>query len=137
MKLLTVKLIDVFEEAGRAERWLPPPKKPGHPAMYKILKMSYDPEDYGYWNKRGGMRLRATSKQLTCWEAAIDLLLLVDLEDRRLIWSRAMRFSWVALARMFGCHRVTIKRKYLTALLNMETQLKQKKALLDIIDKIK
>jgi hypothetical protein len=81
------------------------------------------------------MKLRATFKQINCWELAIDLLLLIELEERRLIWARAMRYSWVALARRFGCHRTTIKRRYVTALFNMEDQAR-KKNMLDNIDKI-
>ena len=136
MKLRLVKLIEIFEEAGRCERMMPGIKKPGCPKMYDLLKMSYDPADLGYYDKKPGMRPRPTFKQMSCWEAAIDLLLLVNLEERRLIWSRAVRYSWVTLASRFACHRVTIKRRYIRAMIRMEEQLKLNKTLLDNIDKI-
>jgi len=134
MQLRLVKLIDIFENAGFCERLMSKPKHPGTPKMWDLLEMSYDKKDLGYYDKPR-MKLRATFKQINCWELAIDLLLLIELEERRLIWARAMRYSWVALARRFGCHRTTIKRRYVTALFNIEDQAR-KKNMLDNIDKI-
>ena len=101
--------------------------------MYDILKMSHDPKDLGFWQKKG-LKLRANAQQIACWELAIDLLGKAKPNDRKLIWKRARRYSWVALARMFGCHRVTIKRRYKQAILDLEFNLD--KSLIDIIDKI-
>lgn len=128
--------MEVFEVAGRTERMMPGLNalKPKTPRMYDVLKMSYDPKDIGFWQKKG-LKLRANSHQITCWELAIELLIKIEkLEDRRLIWARAMRYSWVALARQFGCHRVTIKKKYTAAILNLEFSLD--KSLIDKIDKL-
>ena len=128
--------MEVFEVAGRTERMMPGLNalKPKTPRMYDVLKMSYDPKDIGFWQKKG-LKLRANSHQITCWELAIELLIKIEkLEDRRLIWARAMRYSWVALARQFGCHRVTIKKKYTAAILNLEFNLD--KSLIDKIDKL-
>ena len=107
--------------------------KPKTPKMYDILKMSHDPKDLGFWQKKG-LKLRANAQQIACWELAIDLLVKAKPNDRKLIWKRARRYSWVALARMFGCHRVTIKRRYKQAILDLEFNLD--KSLIDIIDKI-
>ena len=128
--------MEVFEVAGRTERMMPGLNalKPKTPRMYDVLKMSYDPKDIGFWQKKG-LKLRANSHQITCWELAIELLIKIEkLEDRRLIWARAMRYSWVALARQFGCHRVTIKKKYTAAILNLEFNID--KSLIDKIDKL-
>ena len=128
--------MEVFEVAGRTERMMPGLNalKPKTPRMYDVLKMSYDPKDIGFWQKKG-LKLRANSHQITCWELAIELLIKIEkLEDRRLIWAKAMRYSWVALARQFGCHRVTIKKKYTAAILNLEFSLD--KSVLDKIDKL-
>ena len=128
--------MEVFEVAGRTERMMPGLNalKPKTPRMYDVLKMSYDPKDIGFWQKKG-LKLRANSHQITCWELAIELLIKIEkLEDRRLIWARAMRYSWVALARQFGCHRVTIKKKYTAAIFNLEFSLD--KSVLDKIDKL-
>lgn len=136
MRIIAHKIIEVFEVAGRTERMMPGLNalKPKTPKMYDVLKMSYDPKDIGFWQKKG-LKLRANSHQITCWELAIELLIKIEkLEDRRLIWARAMRYSWVALARQFGCHRVTIKKKYTAAILNLEFSLD--KSLIDKIDKL-
>lgn len=130
-----VKLIEIFEQAGSCERLMSKPKAPGTPAMWDLLNMSYDPKDIGFYDKKPGLKLRANFKQMACWELAIDLLILVELDQRRLIWGRAMRFSWAALARRYGVHRTTIKNRYLSALINLEEQAK-KKNMLDNIDKI-
>jgi len=136
VRIIAHKIIEVFEVAGRTERMMPGLNalKPKTPNMYDVLKMSYDPKDIGFWQKKG-LKLRANSHQITCWELAIDLLIKIEkLEDRRLIWARAMRYSWVALARQFGCHRVTIKKKYTAAILNLEFNLD--KTMIDKIDKL-
>jgi len=135
LKLRLVKLIEIFENAGMCERLMPGIKKPTAPRMFDLLEMSYEPKDIGYYDKKPGLRLRANSKQITCWELAIDLLMLIHLEERRLIWSRAMRYSWVSLAKRFGCHRVTIKRRYVTALMAMEEKAKSHN-LIDNIDRV-
>ena len=136
MRIIAHKIMEVFEVAGRTERMMPGLNalKPKTPRMYDVLKMSYDPKDIGFWQKKG-LKLRANSHQITCWELAIELLIKIEkLEDRRLIWAKAMRYSWVALARQFGCHRVTIKKKYTAAILNLEFRLD--KSLIDKIDKL-
>ena len=113
---------------------MPKPTKPGTPKMYDLLKMSYDPKDIGYYDKKR-LKLRANSKQISCWEMAIELLAkLPNLEKRRLVWARACRFNWSQLARQFGCHRVTIKKRYTTIILDLENSLP--KSMLDRIDNL-
>ena len=133
MKLRAGKIIEIFEIAGATERLMPGLKKPITPKMYDILKMSYDPKDLGFWQKNS-LKLRANSKQIDCWELAIELLGKAKFDDRKLIWKRARRYSWVALGKMFGFHRVTIKRRYTRAILDLEFNLN--KSLIDKIDKI-
>ena len=134
MKIIAHKIVEVFEIAGTAERLMPTITKPGQPKMFDLLQMSYDKKDLGYYDKKG-LKLRANSKQITCWELAIDLLLKLEkIEDRRLVWARAMRFNWSALGRQFGCHRVTIKRRYKTIILDLEFKLD--KITIDRIDNL-
>jgi len=136
LRLIAHKIIEVFEIAGRTERMMPGLNalKPKAPRMFDLLQMSYDPKDIGYYDKKP-LKLRANSQQITCWELAIDLLGIIEtLEERRLIWAKAMRYSWVGLARQFGCHRVTIKKRYKAAILNLEFRLE--KSMIDKIDKI-
>jgi len=136
LRLVTHKIVEIFDVAGRTERMMPGLNalKPKAPKMFDLLQMSRDPKDIGYYDKQP-LRLRANNHQIACWELAIDLLgKIKKIKDRRLIWARAMRYSWVSLARQFGCHRVTIKRRYKAALFNLEFDLE--KSLIDKIDKI-
>ena len=134
MKIIAHKIVEIFEIAGTTERLMPTITKPGQPKMFDLLQMSYDKKDLGYYDKKG-LKLRANSKQITCWELAIDLLLKLEkIEDRRLVWARAMRFNWSALGRQFGCHRVTIKRRYKTIILDLEFKLD--KITIDRIDNL-
>ena len=134
MKIIAHKIVEVFEIAGTAERLMPTITKPGQPKMFDLLQMSYDKKDLGYYDKKG-LKLRANSKQITCWELAIDLLLKIKkLEDKRLVWARACRYNWSQLARQFGCHRVTIKRRYKSIILDLEFKLP--KETIDRIDNL-
>ena len=126
MKLLFPKIVDIFDTAGRTERMMPNIKKPGSPNMFDILEMSYDKKT---------LKLRATSKQINCWELSIDLLgKIPKVEDRRLVWARAMRFNWSLLGRQFGLHRVTVQRRYKSIILDLEHNLD--KSMLDRIDNL-
>ena len=134
MKIIAHKIVEVFEIAGTAERLMPTITKPGQPKMFDLLQMSYDKKDLGYYDKKG-LKLRANSKQITCWELAIDLLIKIEkLEERRLVWARACRYNWSQLARQFGCHRVTIKRRYKSIILDLEFKLP--KETIDRIDNL-
>ena len=126
--------MNILDEAGLAERLMPKPKIPKAASMFDILKFSYDPKDFGYYNSKK-LKLRANTKQINCWDLTVtELLPLVELEDRRILWARSKRYSWVALGKMFGCHRVTIKKKYVNAVFNLESKLN--KTLIDKIDNI-
>jgi hypothetical protein len=134
LKLLFPKIVDLFDTAGRTERMMPNIKKPGSPNMFDILEMSYDKKDIGFYDKKT-LKLRATSKQINCWELSIDLLgKIPKVEDRRLVWARAMRFNWSLLGRQFGLHRVTVQRRYKSIILDLEHNLD--KLTLDKIDNL-
>ena len=83
MKLRAAKIIDILDTAGTAERFMPGLSRPTTRSMYQILRdITYEPKDYGYWNKTKKLKLRANSKQIDCWLLAIDLLPIVELKDR-------------------------------------------------------
>tara|TARA_X000001382_G_C3072884_1_gene148046 strand:- start:56 stop:463 length:408 start_codon:yes stop_codon:yes gene_type:complete len=135
MKIRTVKLMEILDIAATTERLMPKPKLPKAASMFDILEFTYNKDDHGYYLNKDKLKLRANNKQIACWELTIiDLLPLVDLNEKKLLWSRAKNYSWVSLGKMFGCHRVTIKKKYLTALFNLENKLT--KILIDKIDRI-
>ena len=107
--------------------------------MYDILITSYDKADIGYYQKQ--LKLRASPRQITRWEFAIDMLMLIDkdivdnpIEIREMIWMRAKKYKWTELARHFGYHRTTIKNKYLTILGKLVDKIKVK-IKFDILDK--
>ena len=126
--------MDILDEAGLAERFMPKPKIPKAASMFDILEFTYDPKDYGYYNSKK-LKLRANNKQITCWDLTVcQLLPLVELEERQILWARSKRYSWIALGKMFGCHRVTIKKKYVAAIFKLESKLD--KTLIDKIDQI-
>ena len=126
--------MDILDEAGLAERFMPKPKIPKAASMFDILEFTYDPKDFGYYNSKK-LKLRANNKQINCWDLTVtELLPLVELEERKILWARSKRYSWVALGKMFGCHRVTIKKKYVAAVFTLESKLN--KTLIDKIDNI-
>lgn len=110
-------IVWILDDAAYAERFLAKPNNKRCPSMYSLIETCYTPEDFGYYTKK--LVLRATPKQMTHYSFAIDLLLLVKediydnpVEARKLLWLRANRHPFTKLAKMFGYHRTTLKRKY-------------------------
>ena len=69
-------IIRLLDDAAFAERFLSKPKPPKAPSMYDLITTSYSPEDIGYYKTE--LKLRATPRQITRWEFAIDVLLLIN-----------------------------------------------------------
>jgi len=115
-------LVFLLDEAARTERFLSTPKHPGTPSMYDLLLTTYEKKDIGYYQKTL-MKLRATPKQITRYEFALDALLAIEIDiskeptlDRQIIWMRANRFKWTQVGRHFGFNRITIKNRYMKVL---------------------
>ena len=107
----------ILDDAAYAERFLAKPNNKRCPSMYALIETCYTPEDFGFYSKK--LVLRATPRQMTNYNTAVDLLLLVKedvyenpIEARKLLWLRANRHPFTKLAKMFGYHRTTLKRKY-------------------------
>ena len=117
-QITTANQIQVLlADAARTERFISKPKHPGSPSMYDLITVSHTAEEMQYHKKE--LKLRATPKQITRWEFAIDILGLIDLKiskdpllDRQIIWMRANRFRWSSLARHFFMNRSTLKSRY-------------------------
>jgi hypothetical protein len=136
MKDYLYKLTDILETAARCDRYLPGLKKPTTPRMFDIIETTYNPSEHGYYIKPQ-LKLRATPKMIACWDVSIDLLLLLEnVETRRLIWSKANKYSYSAIGRMLGLDRRKVKQVYITALIHLESLVKTQKDLLAKIDKI-
>ena len=127
--------MEILDIAATTERLMPKPKLPKAASMFDILEFTYNKDDHGYYLNKDKLKLRANNKQINCWDITVtELLPLVELEERKILWARSKRYSWVALGKMFGCHRVTIKKKYINAIFNLESKLD--KTLIDKIDQI-
>ena len=113
-------LENIFDDAGRAERFIKAPSNRNVPSMYQLIETSYLKSEHGYFDKT--LKLRATPRQMTNYGLAIDLLLMVqDLSedpmlDRKILWLRAKRNSYSRIGKYLVYHRTTIKRMYDTIL---------------------
>ena len=134
-----MNIILILSDAGSCERFL---KKPGNknvPSMYQLIETSYLRSEHGYWDKTK-LKLRATPRQLTNYETAIDLLLMIDesisddpLLMRKILWLKATRNSYTAIGKYLVYHRTTIKRMYDNVLDKLANKIIQES--LDIYDK--
>ena len=106
----------VLDDAARAEKFITRPNNNRCPSMYQIIETGYLPSEFGYYEKK--LKLRATPRQMTHYDLAIDLLCMVDqvsedpLLDKKIIWLRAKRNSYSRIGKYLVYHRKTIKRMY-------------------------
>ena len=124
-------LVFLLNEEARTERFLSKPKHPGTPSMYDLLITTYEKKDIGYYDKALS-KLRATPRQITRWEFAIDVLLAIETDiskdpmlDRQIIWMRANRFKWTQVGKHFGFNRVSIKNRYMKVLSALTNKIKK------------
>ena len=128
-------VVSLIDEAARTERFLSGPKPPRAASMYDLLQTTYMQGDWAFYEKQL-LKLRATPRQITRWEFAIEALIAVDAEiskdpilDRQLIWMRANRFKWTEIGKHFGFTRHQVRNRYekvLTRLCN-KIKINQKK----------
>jgi len=69
-------IVRLLDDAAFAERFLSKPKPPKQPLMYDLITTTYSEDEIGYWKSE--LKLRATPRQITRWEFAIDVLLLIN-----------------------------------------------------------
>ena len=111
-------VVNILDDAARAERFLSAPNNKRCPSMYKLLETYYDQRDWGY-HVTPKLKIRATPKQIQNYDTAIDLLLMIDetITDepvlmRKVMWLKANRMKWTSIGKYFGIHRSTVKRMY-------------------------
>lgn len=111
-------VVNILDDAARAERFLAAPNNKRCPSMYKLLETYYDQRDWGY-HVTPKLKIRATPNQIQNYDTAIDLLLMIDetLTDepvlmRKVMWLKANRMKWTSIGKYFGIHRSTVKRMY-------------------------
>ena len=131
-------IVMILDDAGRCERFLKAPGNKNVPSMYQIIETCYLKSEHGYYDKR--LKLRATPKQLTNYDTAIDLLLMVDesisddpLLMKKILWLKATRNSYTNIGKYFAYHRTTIKRMYENVLDKLSDKIIKES--LDIYDK--
>ena len=112
-----IKIIHLLDEAAFTERFLSKPKPPHAPSMYDLITTSYTEDEVGYYKKE--LKMRATPRQITRWDFAIDVLLMIKPDiskdpifDRKLMWLRANRFKWSKISKLIGMHRTTLRLRY-------------------------
>ena len=123
-------LVSLIDEAARTERFLSKPKRPTASRMYDLLSVSYEKGDWSYYEK-ALMKLRATAKQVSRWEFAIDALMAIEediskdpLLDKQIIWMKANRYSWTQVGKHFGFTRHQIKNRYMKVLSRLCNKIK-------------
>jgi len=123
-------IISLIDEAARTERFLSKPRPPRACGMYDLLVARYEPGDWSYYEK-ALIKLRATPKQVTRWEFAIEALISIDQDisedpilDRQIVWMKANRFNWSQVARHFGFSRHQIKNRYMKVLTKLCNKIK-------------
>ena len=111
-------LVSLIDEAARTERFLSGPKPPRAASMYDLLATTYMQSDWAYYEKQL-LKLRATPRQVSRWEFAIEALIAVDAEiskdpilDRQIIWMKANRFKWTEIGKHFGFTRHQVRNRY-------------------------
>jgi len=123
-------VINLIDEAARTERFLSGPKPPKAASMYNLLETTYMQGDWAYYEKKL-LKLRATPKQITRWEFAIECLVSIEHDisedpilDRQIIWMKANRFKWTQVAKHFGFTRHQIKNRYMKVLSKLCNKIK-------------
>ena len=126
-------IINLIDEAARTERFLSGPKPPMAASMYHLLETTYMQGDWAYYEKKL-LKLRATPKQITRWEFAIDCLTSIEHDisedpilDRQIIWMKAQRYKWTVIAKHFGFTRHQIKNRYEKVLSKLCKKIKNNK----------
>ena len=125
-----VHLVSLIDEAARTERFLSRPRPPRACSMYDLLVTRYEEGDWSYYEK-ALMKIRATPRQITRWEFAIDALLAIETDiskdpllDRQIVWMKANRFNWTQVAKNFGFSRYQIKNRYVKVLSRLCNKIK-------------
>jgi len=115
-------IISLIDEAARTERFLSGPKPPRASNMYDLLEATYMQGDWAYYEKKL-LKLRATPRQVTRWEFAIDCLTAIEHDisedpilDRQIVWMKANRYKWTQVGKQFGFTRHQIKARYTNVL---------------------
>ena len=111
---------DFFVRAAKTDRRLPAafisPR-----ISTSWLDIPSDWHNFG-WDKTARVVIKPNAKDITEYDKALDLGLMLDREARQLIWAVAVSFNnrpygtWTRLARLYKCTRQTVRNRYRGAL---------------------
>ena len=111
---------DHFEEAFRTLRKLPPVKVQGYFNSWPDMARSR--REIGCMEAEP-MRVRPSAAAITRLEQTLDWIVWIDVEDRKLVWSRAARVPWKQISGELGCDRTTAWRRWQIALTKIAARL--------------
>ena len=107
-------VITRFEEAARTMRRLPPVKAQGYVSIWPEILHS---EMEKIQMDKKPRKWPAMPEDITKMEEACDwLLLLEEIDERRLVWLRAERIPWKPICWRLGVSRATANRRWKNAL---------------------
>jgi hypothetical protein len=98
-----------FEEAVYTLKKLPDFKVPGYFSTWPEIEYTTQER---MKQMKFPAKLHATPEQVTRLEQTFDWMLWITVEERKLIWKRAMRVRWKTICWELGCDRTTAWRKW-------------------------
>ena len=113
---------DRFEEAAYTLRRLPEKDRPRGYSSYWPAVVHDAKHAYGY-TPEAPMRVIPSAAQITRMEECLDWLLLVDPEDARIVWLRAVGMRWRQVCIRAGVVRSNAWRSWVAALLTISKKL--------------
>ena len=113
-----------FEQAADTLRKLPPAQYLGHNQYWPELV--YTPREIAQ-QETLPLRLQATPQQITRMEEVLTWVTWVKCEEsRKILWLRAHRYPWRAIARETGCPVTTARRFWQQKLLEISNLLQHR-----------
>ena len=120
----TTKMVEsYFEEVISTLKKLPPVHQRGYFSIWP--EIIYSPNELIIQEKMP-IRLRATPEAISRLEQTFELMRWVTVEERKLIWKRAVKAGWKVICWELGCNKSTAWRKWNIALEKIAKKLNQK-----------
>ncbi len=132
--LSTQSIIDLFSDAIKTDRKLPPEFKNNLKTMkFDVVN---DKTEHNAWEKRP-LRVAANSKDIARYEFVLfELNPRLQIEERTIMWSKAVGLPYTKLGRKLGMSRHQVKEKYLELIIFIKYLIAYDKKLFDKFCKI-
>ena len=127
----TAKMIEeYFLEVISTLKKLPPVKQRGYFSLWPDI--IYSSNEIVFQEKKP-IYLQASSEAIARFEKTFEWMLWLTVEERKLIWKRAVRAKWKLIAWELGCEVITARTKWLKALNKIAGHLNSKTSKYDTI----